>query len=245
MTHSIIFGGSKGLGRVLTRQMAARGDHVTVISRSEPPLAERTVGARYLAADISDTTATKAALDTAIKESGALNYLVFCQRYRGKEDSWVGELAVSLTASKQVVEYVQDRFAKAGDCGIVFVSSVFGDRIGEGQDISYHIGKAGLNHMARFYAVNLGRRGIRTNAVTPFTFLKEESKNFYLDNKELISLYEEIIPLGRMATSEDSANVITFLCSPAAGFVSGQNIYVDGGLSLVWPETLARKLKSI
>ena len=60
-----------------------------------------------------------------------------------------------------------------------------------------------------------------------------------------MGLYEEIVPLGRMPTSEDSANVISFLCSPAAAFVSGQNIYVDGGLSLVWPETLARKLKSI
>ena len=245
MTHSIVFGGSKGLGRVLTRQLAARGDHVSVISRSEPPRAERADGACYFAADIADTSATQAALAAAIEQSGALDYLIFCQRYRGKENAWAGELAVSLTASKQVIEYVQDRFAKGGDCGIVFVSSVFGDRIGEGQDISYHIGKAGMNHMARFYAVNLGRKGIRTNAVTPFTFLKEESKKFYLDNKELIGLYEEIIPLGRMATSEDSANVITFLCSPAAGFVNGQNIYVDGGLSLVWPETLARKLKSI
>jgi NAD(P)-dependent dehydrogenase (short-subunit alcohol dehydrogenase family) len=48
-----------------------------------------------------------------------------------------------------------------------------------------------------------------------------------------------------MATSEDSANVIVFLCSSAAGFVNGQNIWVDGGLSLVWPETLARKLRSL
>ena len=78
-----------------------------------------------------------------------------------------------------------------------------------------------------------------------FTFLKEDSKEFYLKNKELMQLYAEIIPHGRMATSEDSANVITFLCSPGAAFVNGQNIYVDGGLSLVWPETLARKLKSI
>jgi len=245
MTHSIVFGGSKGLGRVLARQLAARGDTVSVISRSEPPAAERVEGAHYYSADIASAAATQAALDAAIKQNGTLDYLIFCQRYRGKEDSWIGEIEVSLTASKRVIEHVQGSFTKGSDCGIVFVSSVFGDRVGEGQDISYHLGKAGMNHMARFYAVNLGRKGIRTNAVTPFTFLKEESKEFYLKNKELMGLYEEIIPLGRMATSEDSANVITFLCSPAAAFVNGQNIYVDGGLSLVWQETLARKLKSI
>ena len=245
MTHSIVFGGTKGLGRVLARQFAERGDKVSVISRSLPPKADQADGVGYFAADIADRVATLAALDQAIKAHGEPNYLVFCQRYRGKDDAWAGEIDVSLTASKCVVEALQDKFAKGSDCGIVFVSSVFGDRVGEGQARSYHIGKAGMNHMARFYAVNLGRKGIRTNAVTPFTFLKDESKDFYLNNKELLSLYEEISPLGRMATAEDSANVIAFLCSPGAAYVNGQNIYVDGGLSLVWPETLARKLKSI
>lgn len=245
MTHSIVFGGSKGLGRVVARQFATRGDKVSVVSRSEPPLAERADGARYFAADVADAGATQVALDAAIDANGPPSYLVFCQRYRGKEDAWAGEIEVSLTASKRAIESVQDRFAKGSDAGIVLVSSVFGERVGEGQGLSYHVGKAALNQMARFYAVNLGRKGIRTNAVTPFTFLKEESRDFYLNNGELRGLYEQIIPLGRMATAEDSAKVVAFLCSPAAGFVNGQNIWVDGGLSLVWPETLARQLTSL
>jgi NAD(P)-dependent dehydrogenase (short-subunit alcohol dehydrogenase family) len=239
MTHSIVFGGSKGLGRILARQLAARGDKVSVISRSEPPVAERAEGAHYYSADIADAAATQQALDAATKQNGILDYLIFCQRYRGKEDSWIGEIEVSLTASKRVVEHVQGSFTKGSDCSMVFVSSVFGDRVGEGQDISYHLAKAGMNHMARFYAVNLGRKGIRANVVSPSTYLKEESKERYLKNKELIKRYEEIIPLGRMGTSEDIANVIAFLCSPSAVFVNGQNIFVDGGLSQVWHETLA------
>ena len=99
--------------------------------------------------------------------------------------------------------------------------------------------------MSRYFAVNLGRKGIRVNSVTPFTFLKDESKDFYVNNHELMDLYKSIVPLGRMGTAEDSSNLIEFLCSPSAKFINGQNIYVDGGLSLVWPETLARQLKSI
>ena len=117
--------------------------------------------------------------------------------------------------------------------------------MGEGQALGYHVAKAGLNQMMRYYAVNLGRKGIRVNAVTPFTFLKEESRDFYMKNQALHDLYRKITPLGRMATAEDSARVIAFLCSPGAGFVNGQNIYVDGGLSLVWPETLARNLSGL
>jgi NAD(P)-dependent dehydrogenase (short-subunit alcohol dehydrogenase family) len=245
MTHSIVFGGTKGLGRVVARLFAQRGDAVSVISRGVPAEAARLAGVRYLAADIADAQATQSALDAALSVSGAPNYLVFCQRYRGKDDPWVGEIEVSLTAPRRVVDALAARFAKGADCGIVFVSSVFGDRVGEGQPLSYHLGKSGMNHMARFYAVNLARKGVRANVITPFTFLKDESKDFYLDNRDLLALYEEIIPLGRMATAEDSAQVIAFLCSPAAGFVNGQNIYVDGGLSLVWPETLARKLKGM
>lgn len=245
MTHSIVFGGSKGLGRVVARQFAARGDTVSIFSRTAPPAADLGEKVVHFPLDITDGDATREALAAAIDRHGAPSYLAFCQRHRGGGDTWAGEIEVSLTASKRIIEQLQDAFAVQEDCAVAFVGSVFSEHIGQGQDISYHLGKAGMNHMARYYAVNLGRKGIRFNTVTPFTFLKEESKDFYLNNKDVLALYEDIVPLGRMATTEDSANVVTFLCSSAASFVNGQNIYVDGGLSLVWPETLARRLKQI
>jgi NAD(P)-dependent dehydrogenase (short-subunit alcohol dehydrogenase family) len=246
MTHSIIFGGSKGLGKVLARQFADRGDAVSVISRSEGNSGSNTSKIDYFRADISDPAAAASAIDRAINKNGLISYIVFCQRYRGgAASSWTGEIDISVSSSKWAVEYLLDRFTADSDRGIVFVSSVFGDKIGEGQDVSYHIGKAGMNHLARFYAVNLGPRGIRSNIVSPFTFLKEESRTFYLSNESLCNLYKAIVPLGRMAEAEDIANVIAFLCSSNAGFLTGQNLCVDGGLSAVWPETLARKLLSI
>ncbi len=246
MVHTLIVGGTRGLGREVVKLLSAAGHAVSVIGRNEPPKADQSISnAEYRYIDLADAAILRATLVELIKKRGKLSHLVFCQRYRGKGDDWLGEIDVSLTATKIAVEMLQDEFVSDGDKSIVMVSSVFGNYVGEGQSISYHVGKAGLNQMMRFYAVNLGRKGIRVNAITPFTFLKDESKEFYLKNKPLCELYCKMIPLGRMATSEDSAKAIAFLCSPQASFINGQNIYVDGGLSLVWPETLGRKITSL
>lgn len=246
MPHTLVLGGTRGLGRETARLLTSGGHRVSVIGRREPAYPDRKMeNVRHWISDMADKGMLSSTLDAILAECGKLNYLVFCQRYRGTGDTWAGEMEVTVNLTKAVIEAAQDQFAGDGDKAIVVVSSVFGDFVGEGQAVSYHVAKAGLNQMMRYYAVNLGRKGIRVNAVTPFTFLKEESRDIYLKNQALLDLYRKITPLGRMATAEDSARVIAFLCSPAAGFVNGQNIYIDGGLSLVWPETLARNLASL
>ena len=246
MVHSIIVGGTKGLGRVVVRQFAQRGDKVTVLSRSEINENDLIAGdVTFTKCDITSPDLLKKTLEDVIKERGKVNYVVFLQRYRGKDNDWDGEYQTTLTATKNIVENLTPHFVAEGDKAILMVSSVFSKHVGEGQLASYHVAKAGLEQLMRFYAVNLAAQGVRSNGVTPFTFLKEESKEFYLKNEPLMEMYKSIIPLKRMATSEDSANAINFLCSPQAAFLTGQNIVVDGGLSLVWPETLARRLVQV
>ena len=246
MSHCLIVGGTRGLGRVVASMMVARGDTVSILGRREPVDSDKDIeGIRHWITDILDHEQLDATLNKIIEQEGSLNYLVFCHRYRGDGDPWQGELDATLSATRDIVEKLSNHFEKNSDCSMVMVSSVFADYIGEGQPISYHVGKAGLNHMARFYAVELGRNGIRSNALTTFTFLKEESEKFYLENKPLMDLYEKIIPIGRLGKTQDSANVICFLCSPESNYINGQNIYVDGGLSVMWPETIARSLTGI
>jgi len=246
LTHSVIIGGTRGLGRVVARQFSEAGHQVTVIGRREPPASDLGIpNVQHVVADLRDTARVTEVLTTACGRVGSIDYMVFCQRFRGEGDAWAGELDVSLTATRNLVEASTGLFSSEGDRAVVMVSSVFGHYVGEGQPASYHVGKAGLDHLARFYAVSLGRKGIRVNIVTPFTFLKEESRDFYLGNEPLHALYRKITPLGRMATTEDSANAISFLCSNKASFINGQNIVVDGGLSLMWPETIARQLTGL
>lgn len=246
MSHCLIVGGTRGLGRVAASMMAKRGDKVSILGRREPVESDKNIsGIKHWIADILESDRLEDILKDIIRDGGPISYLVFCHRYRGDGDPWKGEIDATLSATKQIVDFFSDKFEKNADCSIVMVSSVFADYVGEGQPISYHVGKAGMNHMARFYAVELGRKGVRCNALTTFTFLKQESEKFYLENKPLMDLYKKIIPLGRLGTTEDSANVILYLCSPQSGYVNGQNLYVDGGLSVMWPETIARSIEGI
>ena len=246
MAHSLIIGGTKGLGRVVARQLAKRGDFVSVFGRSDIPESDASVGSiDSYKVDVNDQLSVLAGVEKITEKYGCINYCVFSQRFRGQGDDWHGELQTTLTATKSVVEAIVPHMNSEGDNALVMVSSIFARYVGEGQAASYHVAKAGLDQLLRFYALELGPKGIRCNGITPFTFLKEESKNFYLNNKEILDLYESITPIKRMGTTEDSANTIEFLCSPSASFLTGQNILVDGGLSLVWPETLARKLLGI
>ena len=140
-----------------------------------------------------------------------------------------------------MIERLAEHFETEGDRGIVAVGSVYGSFVGDGQPVGYHVAKAGLEQLVRHYAFAWGRRGIRANLVAPCTLLKNESRAFFERNRPLMTLYEELVPLGRLGTAKDAADLITFLCTPRASYLTGQTITIDGGISLVWPETAARR----
>ena len=81
-----------------------------------------------------------------------------------------------------MVKIISNMMSPSCDNSFVFVSSIYSKYIGDSQGVSYHVAKAGLEQLAKYYAVTLGPKHIRCNIVTPFTYLKEESKNFYLEN---------------------------------------------------------------
>src|SRR5262245_17685161 len=107
MTHSVIIGGTKGLGRVVARQLAKRGDVVSVLGRNGIPAVDLEHGSIHsYQADITDERALLPVLDKAVANGGKLSYCVFLQRYRGTDDPWFGELQTTLTATKVILDHL-------------------------------------------------------------------------------------------------------------------------------------------
>ena len=242
--HAVIVGGTKGLGRLMVQRFLDRGYHVTVLSRSAPADMSNS-RLHHFTLDLETLTQADDLAEQVVTSVGPVQYLLFCQRYRGNQDAWQGEMQVSLTATQLLIKAFSSHFGSNQDNAIGIASSVYANFVGGSQPVSYHVAKAGLNQLVKYYAVTLGPHGVRINSIMPLTYLKPESRDFYMGNKELIDLYARFVPLKRLGDVEDSANLLDFLCSEKAAFINGQHIFVDGGVSVVWPEAVARDLAQV
>ncbi len=216
--------------------VSAIGAHAADGASAPPP------GVEYWLADLTDDDSRARVLADIASRRGRLTHLVLLQRFRGQGDPWRGELDISLTATRSIIEQCADAFDGRPENSIVIVGSIAGRFIAGEQPVGYHVAKAALEQMARYYAVSLGPRGIRVNCVSPSTVLKEESADFYRGRPDIVDLYRRVVPLGRMGTAEEVASVVGFFCSPAASFVTGQVLVVDGGVSVLGQEALARRM---
>ncbi|HLD79077.1 MAG TPA: SDR family oxidoreductase [Candidatus Nanoarchaeia archaeon] len=245
--HILVIGGTKGMGRAFIQKMSGLGHAISAVGRSEPYSRDRLAHVDFWRLDLLERSKISKLLEEIITQNGKIDSLVFFQRYRGEQDTWDKELEVSVTATKEIVDSLTSQFTDnlTGEgCSIVMVSSLASQFITADQPASYHVAKAALDHLVRYYAVKLGPRGIRVNAVSPCAIQKEESQEYYLKNQELAKLYETITPLRRMGNSRDLANAIAFLCSQEASFITGQNLILDGGISIQGHEALARRFLS-
>jgi NAD(P)-dependent dehydrogenase (short-subunit alcohol dehydrogenase family) len=241
--HFLVVGGTRGAGLALVKYlMVIEGNCVSVLGRS-PGEEIASPNVMHYSVDVSNREALIMALDESSEKFGKISSAIFLQRHRANGDQLELELAVALSATKNAIEHlvIHDYFTSAPLPGsIVLVSSVADRYVAPEQSLGYHLSKAGLSQLGRYYAVKLGPKGIRVNTVSPCVVAKPEAKAFYDQNQKLVDNLNRSIPLGRSGKFEDIVNAIMFFAGEQASYITGQNLVVDGGLSLRTQESLIR-----
>ena len=238
---ALVTGASRGIGRAIAVDLARHGADVAIVGRDLAALEATATearaareGARILTivADVADPSAVDAfvaqtqnefgRIDIAVANAGqAVDGLIM----RAKPADIDRMLDVNLKSAFFLCTAVAKPMMKQRIGSIVLVSSIVGVAGNAGQ-AAYAASKAGLLGLAKSVAKELGSRNVRVNAVAPGLIETAMTESM---PEQARAHYLATIPLGRAGTPEDVSGVVTFLCSDAARYVTGQTIVVDGG----------------
>ncbi len=237
---AIVGGASQGIGRATALTLAAEGCDVVLAARREDALREAAAeaekaGARVLAvpADLSSAQDAERLVAAAVERFGRVDALVTSIHHSppGTGDSdWQKSFDVLFMPAARLTRLVAPHMASGG--AIVHLSSIWGKE--SGGRPAYNAMKAALISHAKAMARELAGAGIRVNTVAPGsvsaaggTWWKRQQE----EPEAMARFTAENIPLGRFGTAEEIANVVAFLCSPKASWVTGATVVVDGGQS--------------
>lgn len=240
---AVVTGGSRGLGRAVCRLLAAEGANVVFCYAGNAAAAQETVrelealGAqvRAVQADISDPSAVKLLMDTAVRDFGRIDILVNNAGITRdgllmmmKPEDFDAVIAANLRGAFLCMKAVARQMVKQRYGRIVNLSSVVGLRGNAGQ-VNYAASKAGVIGMTKSLAKELAGRNITVNAVAP-GFIDTDMTAALTDAARTAALGS--IPMGRMGTPENVAKAVAFLAGEDAGYITGQVLAVDGGMSM-------------
>ena len=233
--HILIVGGTGGIGQVVAAHCLKKGWSVSVVARNPAQLQE---GMLNIQADICCADDFQKALDKSTHAFGKLTSLAFFQRFRGKGDSWDEQIRTSLIAINAAIHLAVPFFREEGDKSILIACSSAAHFVSPEQDAAYHATRSAQLGLMRYHAVGLGSLGIRVNCISLGTILKPGNELFFQADSEKAKRCRSASPLARMGTAAEIASAAEFLCSPSASWITGQNLFCDGGASLIWSESI-------
>ena len=228
---ALVTGGSRGIGRAIAARLASAGFSVAATYRSGdvPP------GVLGVQCDITDQSQIEAAFSTVESELGPVEVLVANAGItrdgllmRMTDADWDAVIDTNLTGAFRLARRAARPMIRGRFGRLIFISSVVG-QLGSAGQVNYAASKAGLVGLARSLARELGSRGVTANVVAPGFIETEMTAEL---GEDLVKKYGAQIPLGRMGVVEDVAGTVEFLAGPAAGYISGALLPVDGGLGM-------------
>ena len=227
----LITGGSRGIGLACAKHFAALGDHVAVTYNSSPPPGDFF----SVKCDVTKSDDVDQAFSAVEEKFGPVQILVSNAGVtrdglllRMGEEDFSSVIDANLTAAYRVCKRAAQGMLRARSGRIILMSSVVA-LLGSAGQANYSASKAGLVGLARSLARELGSRSITVNVVAPGPI--ETDMTAALGEKRLEGL-ANAVPLGRMGTVDEIAGAVTFLASPAAAYITGAVIPVDGGLGM-------------
>jgi 3-oxoacyl-[acyl-carrier protein] reductase len=228
---ALITGGNRGIGLAIARSLAHDGFHVVIGSRSGQVID----GFDSVAIDVSSTQSVEDAF-SHIENTWGIPEVLVCNAgitkdalvMRMSDEDFEDVINTNLTGAFRVSKRATKGLLKLKKGRLIFISSVVA-MLGSPGQVNYAASKSGLIGMARSFARELGSRGITANVIAPG--FVETDMTASLDDKRRQEIASSI-PLGRFSDAQEIANVVSFIASTKAGYITGALIPVDGGLGM-------------
>lgn len=241
----LITGGATGIGLACAKDATAAGARVVIadINIEAGELAAAELGGHFVPYDAGNFESASTTVATLIDTYGQIDGLLVAAAHTGGFHSaadmpateWRAVMSVSLDGAFSVASQAATAMRRHQSGSIVFIASVEG-MTGAAEHAAYVTAKSALFGLVRSMAIDEGRNGIRVNAISPGIIDSgrpdlEEAKR----NPVRMKFWEGMTVLGRMGQPSEIASVSTFLLSPAASYITGQNLAVDGGWTIGYP----------
>jgi NAD(P)-dependent dehydrogenase (short-subunit alcohol dehydrogenase family) len=236
---AVVTGGGSGIGRATCRRMTEEGARVAVfdVDAASAEQVAKEIGGVAFDVDVGDPDAMQAAVDAAAVQLGGLSIIynnagtsAFNRMHELDLSEWDRVLRVNLTGVWAGIRAAVPHIRAAGGGSIVSTASISGTRPAAGEG-PYSASKAAVAALTASAALEYGPT-IRVNAVSPGMIRTTMTAPWFQYMPDQEERFVTGTPVGRVGEPEDVADVVVFLCSDLARFVTGQNIVVDGGLTL-------------